>query len=177
MASTVIEAIDLARSFADEVEALFEMDFATLRIGQDQIRRRELRRRLGRDFGSRFCHLCLIAIVERQSKRIAERGECPLGGVGLGRFERDIMRKLGLRRAPEAGADPFPHRHRLPSPHGDANFGGIKAQGLAMLRVRPVTLGRQRLSIPTVKAEDAVGLGNRMPAFDDKCKRHSIYGP
>ena len=36
-----IEAIDLARSFADEVGAIFEMDFATFRTGQDQIRRRE----------------------------------------------------------------------------------------------------------------------------------------
>ena len=65
----------------------------------------------------------MIAIVERQTKGIAKRRERPLGGIRLGCFERDIMGELGLRRAPEPGPDPFAHRHRLASPHGDANLG------------------------------------------------------
>ena len=78
---------------------------------------------VGRDLLASFRHLRLITIIERQPKGIAERCKRPFGGIRLGRFERDIMSELGLRRPPKPGPDAFAHRHRVAGSDRDPNLG------------------------------------------------------
>src|SRR6516164_1617188 len=106
------------------------------------------------------------APIELKPKGLAEGGQRPLGGIGLGGFEGYVMHFT--RRHPSA----FPgamtladdrgalRRNRQPHP------GDIDGKEGAFVLSGEHTAGFNGLSRPAIKAKDAVGLGDGVPALE-----------
>src|SRR5260221_3105148 len=108
----------------------------------------------------------LFLVIERKTEKVAKCGKRPLHGVGLGLFQRALMRFAERGSATVADAASFAADDRLASAHPDPYPCGVGAHSWLALRLGPDALGPRRLAIPAIKAEDSVGLGNDMPAFD-----------
>ncbi len=73
---------------------------------------------------------------------------------------------------PQGGACPMPHAAAVPGddriagPDADAHAGGIGAHLGISAAVNPDTLRRDRLAVPTLEPEDAVGFVDGVPGLD-----------
>ena len=104
--------------------------------------------------------------VEVQPEGATEGRKRPLGGIGLGRLERDVV-NLARRGAPAfSGAVALPDDGRLARLHRDPDLGGVDGQEIAAVLPGKHAAGFQALPVPAVEAEDAVGLRDRVPALD-----------
>lgn len=117
-------------------------------------------------FVARLRDLGLVAVIQSEPERIAERGQRPLRRIRFSRFDCDLVRHFGLCGSPQPRANPFSDRKRVSGADRNAHLSRVEADGLAALRVRPQAIGGLGLSVPILEAEDSVGLGDDVPAFD-----------
>lgn len=73
----------------------------------------------------------LAAPIELKTKRPAKSGECPLGGIGLGCFERNIVHLARRGSAAFPGAMALADDCRAVRLHGDADPGDIDSKETA----------------------------------------------
>ena len=106
------------------------------------------------------------APVELKTKRLAEGRQGPLGGIGLRRLEGDVMDLAGGGASAFPGAMAFPDNGCPIRLHGEPHPGDIDGEEGALGLPGQDALGFDGLSGPAVKAEDPVGLRDRVPALE-----------
>ena len=104
--------------------------------------------------------------VEREPEGLAEGGQRPLGGVGLGRLEGAVMNLARRATMSLAGAVAVADDGAAGRAHGDPHPGGVDRGKAAARLAAEQALGLDGLAVPAVEAEDAVGLGQHIPALD-----------
>ena len=109
---------------------------------------------------------CPAAPIELKTKRPAEGRQRPLGGIGFRRLEGDVVHLAGGGAAAFAGAMAFPDDGCALRLHGDADPGDIDGEESALVFAGKDAFGFDGLPAPAVKAEDPVGLRDRVPAFE-----------
>ena len=111
-------------------------------------------------------HSVLFLVIERKTEEIAKSGKRPLHGIGLGLFQRALMRFAERRPASVSDTAPLAADDRLAGAHPDSHPCSIGAHSWLAFRLGPDALGPRRLPIPAIEAEDAIGLGDYMPTLD-----------
>jgi hypothetical protein len=108
----------------------------------------------------------LVLVVECQAEAISEGHEGALGGIGLGFLKGALV--CFAQRVPGAVADAaaLPGHEISTGADADAHARGIHTCLRFALDLVPNALRRYRLSVPPVKAKDAIGLSDRVPPFD-----------
>ena len=113
--------------------------------------------------------------VERQPEGIAEGREGPLGGVGFCRLGGKLMGlagRLGIRFPCPAA---LPQEALIACPHRDAHPRYIAGGEAQPILLGPDAITGNSLPVPAIKAEDAVGFGDDMPALDTRHKQIAIF--
>ena len=108
----------------------------------------------------------LAAPIELKTEGLAKGGQRPLGGVGLGGLERDIVHLAGGRAAAFPGAMALPDDGCAVRLHGDPDPGDIDGEEGAAVLAGQDAFGFDGLPAPAVKAEDPVGLRDGVPALE-----------
>jgi hypothetical protein len=119
--------------------------------------------------GRLFFPLCwrqFAVVIERQAKRITERGERALGGVGFGALERHVVDLAGRRAAAFTRSMTFANDRCAADIHGDPYLGNVNGEENAAVLSIEDAPGFDRLAAPAVEAKDSIGFGDRVPPPD-----------
>src|SRR4029078_1214286 len=83
-----------------------------------------------------------------------------------GGLECHVVRGFGGSGATDPRTDALTHDRNIASAHLDAPLGRVETPRLSALLSLPDAARRYRLPVPALVAEDAVGLGDGVPALD-----------
>ena len=108
----------------------------------------------------------LAAPIEEETEAVAQGGKCPLGRVGFRGFDRFFVRLPWGWGYCLGGADAFSDECVAAGANCYSHARDVGGAKLGVDRLAPDALAPDGFAIPSLDAENAVGLFDRVPSLD-----------